>query len=155
MAFDGFNTLFKVVDGKVVQDGFTISSNYADIRMRGTTSLEGALAWDLGLKVKGINSPQWQKWSQVLGSDGFLPVRLLGTLSAPALRPPDIGSLLEQKAGGIINKGLGELLGGKKDGAQAPGEKKNNPVDIIKGGLGGLLGGKPKPKPVPDPKKKN
>jgi hypothetical protein len=110
-----FTPRFNVSQGRVQQQGVTISSSFLDLRLAGSTGLDGTLDQKLGVRVKGQGDARWQRWASVLGADGFLPIGLGGTLSAPALQPPKPEELIGGAAQELLKRGLGELLGPKKD----------------------------------------
>ena len=68
-----------------------LSSDQIDIRMAGTTSLEGRLNYDVGIKPKGGVTAQWKKLKPVLDRDGFLPFRLQGDVTHPSPKLPEDG----------------------------------------------------------------
>lgn len=135
LQFQPMKTQFQVNDGQVHQKGMTLVSQFADFRMSGTTALDGTLDWKIGVRVNQ-GGAKWQRFTKFLGSDGFLPIRLVGNLDAPSVKPPDVADLATKGLGSLI----GDLLNGKK------GEKKKNPFGELFGGkgLGGLLPGKKK-----------
>jgi len=84
--------------------------------MAGTTSLEGRLNYDVGIKPKGGVTAQWKKLKPVLDRDGFLPFRLQGDVTHPSPKLPKMEDLLGGAVDDILKGGLEDLLKKKKKG---------------------------------------
>ena len=143
--FKPFQADFSVKDGIVRQDGAMLSSEKLDIRMAGTTGLDGSLDYKLGLRLKGPVTQEWQRFTRMLSPDGFLPIRLKGTTADPTIVPLDPEDLLGNLLGGLLPGGLGGPPAGE-------GEKKPGGLGGLLGGLGGLFPPKPKPEDKPEDK---
>ena len=91
--------------GRVGTDDLLLSAANVTIRLRGSTGFDGSLDYQLGVKLPP-NSKQAARFAAVLGGDGFIPIGLTGTFTAPRLKPPDLKDL----AGDILKKKLEDLL---------------------------------------------
>lgn len=146
MDIKDINTDFQIKNGGIYQDGFVADLGSLQIKMAGTTFLDGRLDYDLGIKPVSNEPANWQRFVSLLSTDGFLAMKLTGTVDSPSPGLPDAGKLIEAGAKKLIGDGLSNLLGGKtKDGEN---KKKS-------GGLGGLLQGLGGGKKKDDNKKKD
>jgi hypothetical protein len=79
--------------------------------MSGTTSLEGRLDYDLGVKPKG-SVPGGLKYVQ--DKEGWVPMRLQGDVRKPNLKPPKAKDMIENAAEDLLKGGLDDLFKKKK-----------------------------------------
>jgi hypothetical protein len=122
-AFDG---KFLVENGKVKQNVLISTAQKLDLKLTGTTSLNGDLDYTLGIRLTGESNEKWQRYASLVSSDGFLPLSMKGTVTNPGVPLPDPGKLIQGAAENLIKKGLGELFGGrKKEEKNAPAPEKN------------------------------
>jgi hypothetical protein len=112
--FEDFETRFQVQNGAVRQERLLLSSPTMDLRMSGTTSFEGRLRYQLGVRPKGSPSEKWRRLERVLDRDGFLAMRLEGDVEDPDLKPPKVDDLLKSTAEDLLKGKLEDLLKKKK-----------------------------------------
>ncbi|MEE9393201.1 MAG: AsmA-like C-terminal region-containing protein [Planctomycetota bacterium] len=161
--FDALQTGITVRDGAVFQEAFNMKGSPLDLQLGGSTAFNGDLNYKLGIRPEPGRIKEWDKFSPILASNGFLPLGLKGHVSSPGLRLPDPAKLIEGAIKSRLDKGISDLLGGKKPsglsgllGGGKDGDKKTDgkkkPKDRILEGLGGLLGGKKKDKKTDEKK---
>ena len=85
-----------------------------DLRLTGSAGIAGDLDYVVGIKIKGSKSAKWQRLMVLVDKDGFLPLRLKGSITSPSLQPPDPRALLKNQLEGQLQKRLGELFKKKK-----------------------------------------
>jgi hypothetical protein len=112
VAFEDFETKFRIENGVVRQDRLVLSSAQVDLRMSGTTSLDGRLHYDLGVRPKGSAAGKWQK--KLLDREGFLAMRLAGDVRKPSIKPPKMEDVLGGQVEDLLKGGLEDLLRKKK-----------------------------------------
>ncbi len=156
MSIKDINTGFQVKDGGIHQNGLVADLGTLKIRMGGTTYLDGRLDYDIGLKPVSQNPTNWQRYVALLSNDGYLPLKLRGSVDSPEPGLPDPAKLIEAGAKKLLGDGLGNLLGGNKDKSgknkgiggllkelgggnkkNSDGKKPQNPLDGLLKGLGG------------------
>jgi hypothetical protein len=146
---------FTVKDSKVVTSELPMEGGGMSLRIGGNAGLDGALDYLLRVKSTG-GGGSLSKLAAKLDKDGYLPLRLTGTIAKPKLKLPDVKDALLD--------GLGGLLGGKKDEPASPPEqppkgkgKKKKPADTPPPSDPPKSGDPPPPPPPSDtpPKKED
>jgi hypothetical protein len=146
---------FTVKDSKVVTSELPMEGGGMSLRIGGNAGLDGALDYLLRVKSTG-GGGSLSKLAAKLDKDGYLPLRLSGTIAKPKLKLPDVKDALLD--------GLGGLLGGKKDEPAKPPEqppkgkgKKKKPADTPPPSDPPKSGDPPPPPPPSDtpPKKED
>ncbi|MCB9833161.1 MAG: hypothetical protein H6807_11870 [Planctomycetes bacterium] len=139
LAINDLVTKFTVQNGGLHQDGLEIKTGVVDLRLGGTTFLDGRLDYELGLKPVAKEPARWQQFVALVAADGYLPLRLGGTVTSPSPKLPDPTELIRRSAEDALRKGLNDILDPKKkDPKTGEEEKPKNPL----GGLIDVLGGK-------------
>lgn len=105
-----FRTRFTVRQGRVRPEPLVVRTRQVELRLQGTTGLDGSLDHVLGLRPRGGGTPDWRRWVGLLDPQGFLPLPLGGTLEDPRLKPPDLSKAAGNALEGILRGGLKELL---------------------------------------------
>lgn len=102
---------FEVKDSHVNTGEIPIDGGGLALRLGGNAGLDGKL--DYAMRVKTASGGGiFAKLGSLLDKDGYLPLRLGGTISKPKLKLPDTKDLLKGELGG--------LLGGLKDKKDEP-----------------------------------
>ncbi|MCA9297585.1 MAG: hypothetical protein KDA28_00880, partial [Phycisphaerales bacterium] len=116
LAFSSIATRFQMRDGGVYQDALHIDGEIVDIRMSGVTGFDGSLDHTLGLKPKATwkGSDKFQTFARILDPEGYVPMGIGGTVSAPTPKLPDPAKLVGNAVEGLLRRGLGDLLKPKK-----------------------------------------
>ncbi|MCK6481060.1 MAG: AsmA family protein, partial [Planctomycetes bacterium] len=112
MEFRTVATEFTVADRKVRNERLSIGGKEHDMVLRGTTSFDGKLDYDVGAKFLRMKEKRKQRLQALFDEEGNLPFGLGGTLSKPKVKPPDLKKILGKVAEDEILKKLKELLGG-------------------------------------------
>jgi AsmA-like C-terminal region len=94
--------------GRVGTDDLILSAANVTIRLRGFTGFDGSLDYKIGVKLPA-SSDRARRFQAVLGGDGFIPIGLGGTFTAPKLKPPDIEDMAGSALEGLLKKKLGDL----------------------------------------------
>lgn len=119
---------FEVKDSKVQTGELPMEGLGLLLRMGGYAGLDGKLDYALRVKLKS-GGGKLGEFASLFDPDGYLPLRLGGTISKPKLKLPDLKDALKAGLGGLLDRG-------KKDD-DPPKEKPE-----------------PEPKPKKKPKKK-
>ncbi len=144
MSIRDINSAFQIKNGGIHQEGLMADFGTFQMKMGGITYLDGRLDYDIGFKPVSQNPNNWQRFASLVANDGFLPLKLRGTVDSPKPGLPDPAKLIEAGARKLLGDGIGNLLGGDKN--------KNGKSQGLGGLLKGLGGNKSKSKN--DPKKK-
>lgn len=110
LEFEPFKTAFRIQDGSVLQDPFTIRSRRVDLRMAGVATLDGRLDYSIDVKPRGESAKNVRRYARILGADGFIPFGLRGSIRTPSLITPDPGDIVENVLDGLLKQGIDELL---------------------------------------------
>ncbi len=102
---------FEVKDSQVATGEIPIDGGGLALRLGGNAGLDGKLDYAMRVKTSG-GGGIFAKLGSLLDKDGYLPLRLGGTISKPKLKLPDTKDLLKG--------GLADLLGGLKDKKDEP-----------------------------------
>jgi hypothetical protein len=123
---NAFQSNFQVTNGRVRQNTTISTAQNLDLRITGTTSVTGELDYILGIRLNGPSNQNWQRYTNLIAKDGFLPLSMKGTVTNPGIPMPDPGQLIQGAAENLINRGLSDLFGGKKkkEEEKKPEEKK-------------------------------
>jgi hypothetical protein len=131
-----------VADGVARTDDATLVARDYAIRGQGTTTLDGKVDFSATLSTSDALTrdivADVKEARYLADAQGrlTLPVRIAGT--PPALRAtPDPTAVANALARGLVDKGVGALLGEPKK--PKPGQKQR-PEDALREGLRGLLG---------------
>lgn len=144
---------FDVSEGRVRTGELPLSSNLLMMRLGGEVGLDGELDYALRVKPAGTLG-SFDRFKSALDADGYLPLRLEGTLSDPDLRLPGVKDLvgdgLKDRAKDLLDRLKGD--GDKKDEEQDPPPKKGGKKGKKKDG-GAQDDPPPPPPPSSDPPK--
>jgi uncharacterized protein involved in outer membrane biogenesis len=111
---------FHVADGMVVLDETDVKSRQLLLRIGGRASLDGEL--DYRLRVKpAATVAVFDRYARFLDPDGYLPLRLTGSVTSPSVGFPGVGDVLQQALqGGDLERrardAIENLLGGRDKG---------------------------------------
>jgi hypothetical protein len=115
LAFTDARASLRIEGGTVHADDVRLVTSEFDIRLKGTTSLTSdAIRYTLRLKLPREDK-RLAPWLRVLDPEGYLPLRLGGTLKAPSLEPPPAEEVGRNLLEDLLRRAL-EEGGGKKKG---------------------------------------
>ena len=124
MEFANATVPFEVKDGRVHTGELAMDAVGLAMRIGGDVVLEGQKV-DYAFRIKPTaTGGAFERYLTFLDPEGYLPLKIKGTLSKPKLRAPDIKDAVKNQLEGLLD---GVLGGGKKDDA---------PKDPEKGGKG-------------------
>jgi hypothetical protein len=118
---------FTVKDSKVVTSELPMEGAGLSMRLGGNAGLDGKLDYLLRVKSAG-GGGMLAKLASKLDKDGFLPLRLSGTIAKPKLKLPDLKDALIDELGGLLDRKKDEpppppkKKGGKKKAGETPPE---------------------------------
>jgi hypothetical protein len=100
MALDPVRVPFRIGDERVTFEPIDLRASDVLVRLSGHTTLQGEL--DCLLRVKSTSEVRGvEKYAKWLDPEGFLPLRLRGTVTKPSIVLPGVGDLLE----GALSRG--------------------------------------------------
>ncbi len=153
MEFAKTKVPFTVKDGKVRTGDLAMDAAGLAMRIGGDVDLASQKI-DYGFRIKPTKAGgAMDKYLTFLDPEGFLPLRIKGTLTKPKLRAPDLKDALKNQLEGALDG----LLGGKKDEKKDPPKTDEEPAPPKKGGKGRNrktegTGGTEEPPPPPPTK---
>ncbi|MCG3135816.1 MAG: hypothetical protein HMLKMBBP_03582 [Planctomycetes bacterium] len=99
---------FDVRDGKVHTKEVALDAGTIAMKLGGDVLLDTQKI-DYALKVKPrALGGAFEKYASLFDAEGYLPLRLKGSLSKPKLRGPDVGDALKEKAKDLLDGLLGK-----------------------------------------------
>lgn len=104
---------FRIAGGAVRSDDIRVEGPGMDLRLAGSTSLDGALDYQVRLHGLGRMLGKTEAVQRVLGEDGTLPLRLTGSLGDPEVTvdlEDTLRRALRRELGGRLEKELGEQV---------------------------------------------
>jgi len=107
--FDDVHAVLRIAEGKLVTEDLRFASRDIDIRFRGVTGLlDQSIRYGVRVKLPG-QEKNLPPLLRALDPDGYIPLRLGGTLTAPSLLPPDPkdvgGNIIEGLLKDLLDKG--------------------------------------------------
>jgi hypothetical protein len=108
---------FSVKDSKVVTNELPVEGAGLSMRLGGSAGLDGKLDYLLRLK-SDHKGGKFEKLASLLDKDGYLPLRLGGSIDSPKLKLPDVKDALLDRLGGLLDRG------GKDDPPPPPPEPR-------------------------------
>ncbi len=106
---------FVVQKGQVITEDLPLDAGGLLMRLGGQVGLDGALDYALKVKPGGGGGSSFERYTKLFDDDGFLPLRLGGSVSDPDLKLPDVKDAIGDKLGGLWDKLRGKDDKGKKD----------------------------------------
>jgi len=101
--------------GEVVTEDLVLTAGKYDIRFRGRTTMGGEIDYRIGVRAPE-GSRTARRFRVVADDEGWLPLGLAGTLSAPRLTPPDVREAAENALQELLRRALDRDDGGGKKG---------------------------------------
>ena len=95
---------FEVKDSKVQTGELPMEGLGLLLRMGGYAGLDGKLDYALRVKPKS-GGGKLAELASLFDADGYLPLRLGGTISKPRLKLPDLKDVLKSGLGGLLDRG--------------------------------------------------
>lgn len=138
---------FTVKDSQVVTSELPMEGGGLSMLVGGNAGLDGKLDYLLRVKSLTGSGGALSKLASKLDKDGYLPLRLSGTIAKPKLKLPDIKDTLIDELGG--------LLGGKKDDPPKPADPAKGKGKKKKAGETAPTDAPPPPPPSDAPPKKD
>jgi len=126
--FQKIESTFRIADGAVIHDALVVPARQVDLKLAGTTKLDGTLDYRFAVRPKQVRNPSWNRFAKLIDKNGFLPLGLGGTIRSPAVVFPDPGELLDGALEGavddLLKRGLEKILRDRERDKEKDGGKK-------------------------------